>query len=113
MGKAIGLSRKGTISDWERGKALPETANLVNLAKVLDCSIDWLLTGEGPSTRRDHQLYAADRNSSLTQAELRTIIAKEVHEAVRKELSKQKADLEALQEAIKEELSKHPLRDEE
>ena len=77
------------------GKSLPETANLVKLAGVLDSSLDWLLTGEGPTSRKDPFLYAADRNSRLTQDRLEEIIAKQI------------------QKAIREELSKHPLRDEE
>lgn len=36
----------GTLSDIENGKSLPATPSLIKLSKALDCSIDWILTGE-------------------------------------------------------------------
>lgn len=36
---------QSTVSYWVTGKRLPPTENLVDLAKVLNVSIDWLLTG--------------------------------------------------------------------
>ena len=38
----------GTISDIENGNRLPAAATLVQLALVLHCSVDWILTGNIP-----------------------------------------------------------------
>jgi len=43
LAKKIGSS-KGTIQNYEAG-TLPKGEYAINLAKVFDCSIDWLLTG--------------------------------------------------------------------
>ncbi|WWR15753.1 helix-turn-helix domain-containing protein [Lachnospiraceae bacterium JLR.KK008] len=36
----------GTLSDIENGKTLPAALSLIKLSKALECSIDWMLTGE-------------------------------------------------------------------
>lgn len=36
----------GNISDMENNKYAPSTSSLIPLSKVLECSIDWILTGE-------------------------------------------------------------------
>lgn len=36
----------GTLSDIENGKTLPAALSLVKLSKILDCTVDWILTGE-------------------------------------------------------------------
>lgn len=43
----VGIS-SGNISDIENGNRLPAASTLVQLANVLDCSIDWILTGVSP-----------------------------------------------------------------
>lgn len=43
--KAAGIS-SGNLSGIENGRYLPSTAALLGLSKILDCSIDWMLTGE-------------------------------------------------------------------
>lgn len=42
LAQGLGVSRQA-VSRWELDEALPETANLLPLAKALGCSIDWLL----------------------------------------------------------------------
>ena len=34
------------VSKWERGRALPDILYVDELADILGCSIDWLLTGK-------------------------------------------------------------------
>ena len=41
-----------SVSLWERGQSLPDTALLPDLACVLDCSVDMLLGGHSGSFRR-------------------------------------------------------------
>ena len=40
----------GNLSGIESGKNLPSAVALVALAKALDCSIDWILTGDSPKS---------------------------------------------------------------
>lgn len=40
---AVGVKNKQTVSAWENGLAFPQVAELINLSKVLNVSIDWLL----------------------------------------------------------------------
>lgn len=48
--QAIGVHR-GTFAHWERGGGhLPNANNVINLAKVLKVSHDWLMTGRGSMT---------------------------------------------------------------
>lgn len=45
----VGIS-SGNISDIERGNRLPAASTLVQLAEVLECSVDYILTGISPSS---------------------------------------------------------------
>lgn len=45
----VGIS-SGNISDIERGNRLPAATTLVQLAQVLECSIDYILTGVSPDS---------------------------------------------------------------
>lgn len=45
--KSTGIST-GNISDIENGISLPSASALVHLSAILDCSIDWILTGQEP-----------------------------------------------------------------
>lgn len=40
----------GNLSCIENGKYLPSAVALIELSKVLDCSIDWILTGDSKIT---------------------------------------------------------------
>lgn len=44
LGKRVGVS-KGAISQWESGATEPNGENLVNLAKALGVSAEWILNG--------------------------------------------------------------------
>ncbi len=54
LANRLGVSRQA-VSDWERDVKKPETQNLINLAKLLDASLDWLCADElvGAGTPRD------------------------------------------------------------
>lgn len=43
----VGIS-SGNISDIERGNRLPAASTLVQLAEALECSVDYILTGDSP-----------------------------------------------------------------
>ena len=38
----------GNMSDIERGNRLPAATTLAQLSEILDCSIEWILTGKSP-----------------------------------------------------------------
>lgn len=44
---ATGIS-SGNMSGIESGKSLPSASALIELSKILDCSVDWILTGNSP-----------------------------------------------------------------
>lgn len=46
--KATGISN-GNLSGIESGKNFPSSTALIELSKILDCSIDWILTGQYPN----------------------------------------------------------------
>lgn len=46
--REIGVS-SGAISQWRAGDNKPAGENLLNLARMLQCTPDWLLTGQGPA----------------------------------------------------------------
>lgn len=43
----------GNLSCIENGKYLPSAVALIELSRVLDCSIDWILTGESKITKNN------------------------------------------------------------
>lgn len=45
--EATGIS-SGNMSGIELGKSLPSASALIELSKILDCSVDWILTGNSP-----------------------------------------------------------------
>lgn len=47
LAQQLGVSRQA-VSKWETDQTLPDTANLMGLARLLGCTVGWLLTGEEP-----------------------------------------------------------------
>ncbi len=41
----VGVSRQ-TISNWERGKTLPDVLSVIRMSEAYDCSLDTLLKGD-------------------------------------------------------------------
>lgn len=48
LAKELGVA-EGAVNAWERDQRLPETANLMRLAELLDVSTDYLLLGRAPA----------------------------------------------------------------
>lgn len=44
----------GNLSDIERGRSLPSASALIGLSQILNCSIDWILTGN--HYKNDHNI---------------------------------------------------------
>lgn len=53
--ESIGIST-GNLSGIEAGKSLPSSTALVGLSEMLDCSIDWILTGKAPILEKHIEL---------------------------------------------------------
>lgn len=47
LGEKCGAT-KSAVSQWESNTTQPSVENLLLLRDALDCSIDWLLTGQSP-----------------------------------------------------------------
>lgn len=47
--ETTGIS-SGNMSGIESGKSLPSASALIELSKILNCSIDWMLTGNSPKS---------------------------------------------------------------
>lgn len=47
LGKKLGKLTHASISNWESNKSVPAAKNLIELAKIFNCSIEWLLSGKG------------------------------------------------------------------
>lgn len=58
----------GNMSDIERGNRLPAATTLVQLSDVLQCSIDYLLTGK--SLSQENTNISAQENSKLPESQL-------------------------------------------
>lgn len=61
--KTVGIS-SGNMSDFETGKKLPSALSLIALSDILECSTDWILTG---------QAYKSEQNFFTNESEKQLI----------------------------------------
>lgn len=54
----------GNLSIIENDKSWPSSQALISLSKILDCSIDWILTGKGSSK------FCTEAETELSEEEL-------------------------------------------
>lgn len=57
----------GNLSCIENGKYLPSAIALIELSRVLNCSVDWILTGESKITKNVKTLDILDSDQELLQ----------------------------------------------
>lgn len=55
----------GNLSCIENGKYLPSSSALLELSKILKCSMEWLLTGEQAIANKDANAATSDIEDSL------------------------------------------------
>jgi transcriptional regulator with XRE-family HTH domain len=60
-----------TISAWEKGRGQPDVDNLVKISKFLDCSLDFLLSGESKVAEEPAIYITTQDNDEYTQELLR------------------------------------------
>lgn len=63
MGERLGVSFQ-SVSNWERGESLPDTALLLDLAQILDTSVDAILGG-GTLRRYRRKITVAQMRSAI------------------------------------------------
>jgi transcriptional regulator with XRE-family HTH domain len=51
--KKVGLSGPTVVSKYEKGQREPDIKSLIQIAKLGNKSLDWLLTGKTTSTQKD------------------------------------------------------------
>lgn len=69
----LNVSRQA-VSDWERDVKKPETQNLIDLAKLLGASIDWLCADElSDSETRNEETLAKSEEQSEAQPDGRML----------------------------------------
>lgn len=55
----------GNISDIERGNRLPAASTLIQLAQVLECSVDYILTGASPTKEKNESSVVGESAREL------------------------------------------------
>ena len=68
LGHRLGISFQA-VSKWERGETLPDTAILVDLARVLDTTVDYILTAGERSFNRQGKITVAQMAAGLRALE--------------------------------------------
>ena len=64
LGERIGVSFQA-VSKWERGEALPDITLLPNLAKILETTIDYILTGNDKASGYSGKFTVSDLRNGL------------------------------------------------
>lgn len=59
LGERLGITFQA-VSKWERGETLPDTALLVDLAEVLETTVDYILTGGDKSVTYKGKISVSD-----------------------------------------------------
>lgn len=84
----------GNLSGIESGKVLPSSLALIGLSKILNCSIDWILTGDEflseseISNNRETELISNFRKlTESDKQEILNIIEYKIYKSLKKETS--------------------------
>ena len=64
LGERLGVSFQA-VSKWERGEALPDITLLPDIAKILEASIDFILTGSEKITHYKGKITVSDMREGL------------------------------------------------
>lgn len=57
LGKKLGNVTHASISKWENNQSQPQATNLVQLSKIFNCSIEWLILGSGVDDFQDDNFH--------------------------------------------------------
>lgn len=73
LARILGISR-GACGQWEQGHSLPSVANIIETARLLNVSVEWLATGRGAMEYQDGLREApADYGKTLSNEELELV----------------------------------------
>ncbi len=95
----------GNLSCIENGKYLPSAVALIELSRVLECSTDWILTGESKITKNTLSLDIADMKDKELLNHFHKMSIEDQDELLM--IAQIKADKGKRKEAIKLSLSKN------
>lgn len=91
--KEISGISTGNLSGIEKGSSLPSATALIELSKILDCSIDWILTGETPISEFSINLLSDGEQELLnTYNQLDKRGQHRIHTIIYEELDRMKAN---------------------
>lgn len=62
--ESVGIS-SGNLSEVENGNRAPSMITLYRLSQILNCSIDWIVTGKSPSEENLKNSFIGDREIEL------------------------------------------------
>ena len=72
----LGVSRQA-IGKWESGGALPSIDNLLELAAILETTVDYLLTGAEPSAPEEQDPLACGEPETVSVDALKALLAEQ------------------------------------
>lgn len=96
--ESCGIS-SGNLSGIETGRYLPSAISLIELSRILNCSIDWILTGKSPISKNSsfidfkensnekkllnyyNEMSTEDQNELLLIAQIKADKSKRAHNA--------------------------------
>ncbi|WDH83855.1 helix-turn-helix domain-containing protein [Paenibacillus urinalis] len=59
----------GNLGDWKRGKSIPSTAKLIEIAAFFDVSLDWIMVGRSEMMINEQSISYEAEDHSERQAE--------------------------------------------
>ncbi|MFD1136095.1 helix-turn-helix domain-containing protein [Paenibacillus urinalis] len=59
----------GNLGDWKRGKSIPSTAKLIEIAAFFDVSLDWIMVGRSEMMINEQSISYEAEDHSEWQAE--------------------------------------------
>lgn len=65
IAKMTGITQS-TFSDWKKGKSAPNAQKLVAIARILETTVDYLVTGETPENQ-GQKYYFSDETARVAQ----------------------------------------------
>lgn len=68
LGERLGITFQA-VSKWERGETLPDTAILVDLAEILETTVDYILTGGEKSISFKGKISVSDMINGIRSLE--------------------------------------------
>lgn len=92
LSERVGVSRQA-VGKWESGQALPDIENLIRLSRVLDTTVDALLSMESGEPKPEGTLTTAEVEALLKEQETRALSREQEREQKRRVRDKVDEDM--------------------